>query len=139
MTDNLCIPYPCRAQMQYQQRSQAICHRAHQVTSILVPEWRHVLNTASFCKCCLKQTPQIIKNHGEWNCIGTGNIQSTLLWTIKLLLTELYTVPAPLMYGNPDSRIKEICACWSGIFFPCGIQTPGFWNQDYSSRNPEFF
>ena len=33
------------------------------------------------------------------------------------------------MYGTPDSAIQEI--------FACGIQNPGLWNLEYSSRNPE--
>ena len=32
------------------------------------------------------------------------------------------------MYGNADAESEEICACWLGIFFPCGI-------LDFGTRN----
>ena len=34
-----------------------------------------------------------------------------------------------LMQENPDSGIQEI--------FAYGIRNPGFWNPEFSSRNPE--
>ena len=44
-----------------------------------------------------------------------------------------------LMHGNPDSGMQQIFAC--GIQnlgkFARGIRNPGFWNLEYSSRNPE--
>ena len=33
--------------------------------------------------------------------------------------------------GNPDCGIREI--------FACGIQNPGLWNSEFSSRNPESY
>ena len=46
------------------------------------------------------------------------------------------------MLGNPDSGIGEIFG-WTGgpsgsrKQFACGIQNPGLWNPEYSSRNSE--